>query len=123
MANWNTQGLSAGNYLLWLTIFVDGDTVIACNREVTLDFNTGLNKEKTTEYTYIYPNPAKGQLNIKTDLNYHNIKLSVFTLLGERVLTTTNQTYIDINSLSSGTYFLKIEIDGETRLKKFFKLE
>jgi len=123
LANWNTQGLSAGNHLLWLTIFVDGDTVITCNRELTLDFNTGLNEEKTTGYIYIYPNPAKGLLNIKTDLNYRNIKLSVFTLLGERILTITNQTEIDINSLSSGTYFLKFEIDGETGLEKFFKIE
>ena len=32
LANWSTQGIPAGNYLLWLTIFVDGDTVISCNR-------------------------------------------------------------------------------------------
>jgi Secretion system C-terminal sorting domain len=72
---------------------------------------------------FIYPNPTKGILNIKTELSYQNLKISIFTLLGERVITTTNQTEIDINSLSTGTYFLRINIDGKTGMKKIIKIE
>ncbi|MFT4779466.1 MAG: hypothetical protein ACI923_002007 [Flavobacteriales bacterium] len=71
----------------------------------------------------IYPNPVKTQLNIKTDSNYRDIKLSVVTLLGETISTVSNTTEIDINALARGSYFLKCEMDGKTRLEKFIKME
>ncbi len=71
----------------------------------------------------IYPNPTNGKLNVKTELSYHNIKISVFTLLGERVINTTNQTEIDITSLSCGTYLLRIEMDGKIETRKIIKME
>jgi Secretion system C-terminal sorting domain len=71
----------------------------------------------------IYPNPTNGNLNIKTEIKYQNIKLSILTLLGKEVLAATNQTQIDFNSIPSGTYFLKIEIDGKTKIKKILKIE
>jgi len=71
----------------------------------------------------IYPNPTIGKLNIKTELNYQNIKLSVFNLLGEVLIFETNETEIDIKSLSAGAYFLGLEIDGKTGVKKFIKTE
>jgi hypothetical protein len=71
----------------------------------------------------IYPNPTTGILNIIPEIEYQEIKMSVFTLLGAEVITTTNQTQIDINSFPSGAYFLKIEVDGKMSINKFLKIE
>ncbi len=70
----------------------------------------------------IYPNPTNGKLDVKTEFNYHNIKVSIFTLYGEAVITT-NQTEIDISSLSSGIYYLGLEIDDQVGMKKVVKIE
>lgn len=71
----------------------------------------------------IYPNPTNGKLNIKTELNYDSIVISIYTLLGELVVVTTNKTEIDINSLSSGTYYLKLEMDEFIGVRKLIKKE
>jgi hypothetical protein len=71
----------------------------------------------------IYPNPTTGKLNIKTELSYQNIKISVFTLLGENVYSTINQTEINISFLSSGTYYLRFEMDKEIGITKLIKIE
>ena len=71
----------------------------------------------------IYPNPTNGKLNIKTALNRQDLKVSLFTLLGEEVMITNNQTEIDINALSPGTYFLRLEMDGKVGIKKIIKVE
>jgi hypothetical protein len=70
----------------------------------------------------IYPNPTNGKIDIKTELSYHNIKISVYTLYGETVITT-NQTEIDISSLSSGIYYLELEMDDQIGIKKVVKIE
>jgi hypothetical protein len=87
-------------------------------RENPLSIKTKLDTRRTIN---IYPNPTNGKLNIGVGSNYTSIKLSVFNLLGERVFTITDQTKIDINSLSSGTYFLKIEIDDVIEIVKIIK--
>jgi hypothetical protein len=71
----------------------------------------------------IYPNPTTRNLNIKTELKYQKIKLSIITLLGKEILAISNQTQIDLNTIPSGIYFLNIEIDGKIKTKKFFKIE
>lgn len=71
----------------------------------------------------VYPNPTAGTLNIKTELQYQKIKLSLISLIGEEVLAASDQTQIDIKSIPSGLYFLKIDIDGKTKTKKILKIE
>ncbi|MCB9246774.1 MAG: T9SS type A sorting domain-containing protein [Flavobacteriales bacterium] len=56
-----------------------------------------------------FPNP------VQSTLKFHNVPLSVelYTQLGERVHTelirTVDGAYIDISSLPSGTYFIKVD--------------
>ena len=70
----------------------------------------------------IYPNPTNGKVNIEIGLSYHDLKLSVFTLLGERIMSTSKQKEIDVSTLSNGAYFLKFEIDGDVGMEKFIKI-
>ena len=71
----------------------------------------------------VFPNPTNGILNIKTELNYTTIRVSVFTLLGETAFITSNQTEIDINSLAPGIYYLRLEVDNRTGVEKIIKIE
>ena len=89
-------------------------------RETPSSINPPINTELPVT---VYPNPATNKLTIKPRLNYQNLKITILTMLGERILTTTNQTEIDINSIPSGTYFLQIEIDSKTQTKKLLKIE
>ena len=59
-----------------------------------------------TEKISIYPNPAKGEINIKSNIEIENI--IGFNLLGKPVLNSRNPYRMNISKLKSGIYFLKI---------------
>ena len=83
--------------------------------------NTETSPDKEASIT-IYPNPTSGSLSLKTKLKYQKIKLSIVTLQGIEILAT-NQPQIDIRLIPSGTYFMKIKIDGKTKTKRIIKIE
>ena len=57
----------------------------------------------------MYPNPAKGVLNISTTSN-EAIDVSVYDLLGKQVLNVSKvQTQLNISSLTPGMYFVKMK--------------
>lgn len=71
----------------------------------------------------IYPNPTSGHINIQTDVDFQQIEVAVFNLLGEKIMSLKNQKVIDINSTPSGTYLLIIETDDFKEAHKIIKLE
>jgi endo-1,4-beta-xylanase len=71
----------------------------------------------------VYPNPTKGLLRVEYKTNYQKIEISIFTIIGERVLTKKNQTEIDISSLSNGIYYLRAKVDDKIGVKKILKIE
>lgn len=69
--------------------------------------------------TSIYPNPTKGEINIKTD---KKIKSSTILDLSGKLLLQTNSEKVNINSFMKGTYLLKVEFaDGSTKTEKVIK--
>jgi len=70
----------------------------------------------------IYPNPAMGNaLNIATD---RDLNVSVFNILGKQILSDTisnNNSTMDISSLDSGIYFVKLSSDEGAITRKFIK--
>lgn len=67
----------------------------------------------------IYPNPVKaGYVNIKTTSN-EAINVTVFDLLGKKVITKTlSNNKLNVSSLKSGVYLLNIEQNGASTTKK-----
>jgi len=64
----------------------------------------------------VYPNPASSILNINFD---GDLKISVFNMLGQQILETTNKQ-IDISGFDSGTYILivkNLESNNSTNFK------
>lgn len=78
---------------------------------------TGLLHENTVNELNFYPNPANNQIVI----NEANVTTQIFTLWGELVLKSDIEK-IDISSLKSGVYILKLRnLRGSTKLLKLIK--
>ncbi|OYU81169.1 MAG: hypothetical protein CFE23_05215 [Flavobacterium sp. BFFFF1] len=70
----------------------------------------------------IYPNPATDVLNVKSKDNTTINSLSVYNTLGQVLLTATNPSEsIQIESLPSGSYFIRINSDKGTSSSGFIK--
>lgn len=76
-------------------------------------------KEVSKSKTSIYPNPTKGEINIKTD---KKIKSSTVLDLSGKVLLQTSSEKVNISSFTKGTYLLKVEFaDGTSKTEKIIK--
>lgn len=71
----------------------------------------------------IYPNPTNGSLNIKIDFPYKELKITIFNLRGQKILTANNRTELEISHFPKGLYFIKLKIDNEIIDKKIIKVE
>ncbi|HCN51130.1 MAG TPA: glycosyl transferase [Chryseobacterium sp.] len=67
----------------------------------------------------IYPNPTKGDINIKTD---KKIKATSIVDMSGKTLNRTDSGKSDISSLPKGTYLLKVDFsDGTSSTEKIIK--
>lgn len=74
----------------------------------------------------IFPNPTSGLVTITGLTQTQKLNISLIDITGRVVLTKNssnnqNRLDIDISSFSSGTYFLQIESDSNTTVKKIIK--
>ncbi len=114
LAKWNTLGVSAGEYLLWLTIFVDGNLAISGTRSIILDNPTGVNINYFTKGIAIYPNPAKNKITIKGE---DIISIKIFDVNGKEIYSG-NASEIDLENNRSGIYFVYILTEKDLLIKK-----
>ncbi|WP_299113728.1 T9SS type A sorting domain-containing protein [uncultured Winogradskyella sp.] len=66
----------------------------------------------------VYPNPVKDKLYLSGSALEQEYTVSLFDVLGKRVVTQKDVNYIDVSQLRRGVYFLKIRIDDTTLKKK-----
>ena len=71
----------------------------------------------------IYPNPTNGKLKINCEITYQEIKISVFTMEGQKMLEIKDKTELDISHLTSGAYIFIINIDKNIEVEKIIKIE
>ena len=77
----------------------------------------GLFEAQTDEFVDIYPNPTKGIVNLRTDLEITNVVL--FDCMGKLVTIDHNlNKQLDVSTLSKGIYFLKIYGGNKEIIKK-----
>ena len=68
-----------------------------------------------------YPNPNKGQLNLRTDLNAENIRVCDVNgreLIQSDDMAPYEQQHIDLSNLDNGLYFLNYSIRGQQHSKR-----
>uniref|UniRef100_UPI00404725F4 glycosyl hydrolase family 18 protein n=1 Tax=Mariniflexile sp. TaxID=1979402 RepID=UPI00404725F4 len=82
-----------------------------------------LNDAYVKDNIRVYPNPAKNVINISNTKNLKLDKIEVFNVLGKSILKVQHEMEtIDVQHLSEGVYFLKIEVSGGKQgIFKFFK--
>lgn len=71
----------------------------------------------------IYPNPASSKLYIRVDFKYSLLKVTVYNLLGQPLISRRNHTEIDVHSLSSGTYYVRLEVDNQVGINRMLRIE
>ncbi len=87
----------------------------------TLCNNTVAVEEQVTQpVVNIYPNPATLMLHLSIS-EIENFKVKIVNYLGHTVLTTNNQTQIDVSNLKNGLYFITVEQGKNILTKKFVK--
>jgi agmatine/peptidylarginine deiminase len=64
----------------------------------------------------IYPNPT--HQNIYLEIADDSFKVEIFTLLGQLILSDQNNKTINLETLPSGTYFLKVTSQNKMGVKK-----
>ena len=70
----------------------------------------------------VYPNPVKDVLNVSFDKEIRTI--AVFNTLGQQVMerqVNATETVINVSSLTSGTYFVKVAADNAFKTLKVIK--
>ena len=90
-----------------------------------LNFGQTWTNALTTENTakkspvQIYPNPVLKSFTIKT--NEKIISVELYDTLGRKVQTFNNETSINIEQLSSGVYFVKVQTEKDQYIEKLIK--
>ena len=103
------------DFNIWAdTQFVSTDTCFSLSTQTINSF-----KDKVA----IYPNPSKGQLNVQIDFPYQTLETTIYNINGKRVLTSSNQSEIEISQFPKGMYFIKLKIDKKIINKKLIKIE
>jgi Secretion system C-terminal sorting domain len=114
LANWNTQGIAVGNYLLWLQIYVDGSDAISCKREITLNYNTAIQDKPILNSIEVYPNPTNGIVIVE---GKGITQVRIYSLTGE-LMYCGNEERINMKGYNSGIYILKIETKDAVVVRK-----
>ena len=93
-------------------------TEAGCDSTITLvlSVNSSLLDVEQTEITF-YPNPTNSEITFSQAIE----KVEVIDLTGKTILTFTNAKTINIESLPSGAYYLRLTNDEKTIMRKVIK--
>lgn len=101
----------------------------ATDAEVFLD-NFKLYKSSNTLESFIYPNPTNDLVYVETIFNgMHPVSVKVYNTLGQLIksfyteVTSSTLLEFSFNELSAGTYFLKVEVNGESTVERLLLWE
>lgn len=79
-------------------------------------------EENSLEGFTFYPNPAKGIVNLSAKNTVKNV--SIYSLLGQEVIQVSPEQKspsINVSSLATGVYVMKVDVDGQIGTYKIIK--
>lgn len=111
--------------IYWPSKTVDVFNNISVNQtiEISEGETLGNQNQEFIDDLVLYPIPAKKELYIRTKYDLSDAIYTVFDISGKSVLNSKlplNKA-INVSSLSTGTYFLRIMNDNASRIEKFIK--
>ncbi|MGO3182243.1 MAG: GEVED domain-containing protein [Aequorivita sp.] len=122
--------LADGDYLLRVVKNFNSSPLNPCSTysfgqgedyTLTVDGVIGTDDYALTSFNY-YPNPTSDILNLNSGEKIESV--SLYNVLGQRVIDTkVNATNykVDVSGLSTGTYLMKVTINGQTGTYKVLK--
>jgi hypothetical protein len=117
IAMWDTHEMQAGDYILYLQAIVNGDydQPLEISQEIVLHDFSSVNDEQEIEFS-LYPNPASEVLYVALPKGMESTDVQILNVLGESIMSqkvVASKGYLkfDIQSLSTGTYIVKIKND------------
>lgn len=117
LVNGDTFSNSANIYFDYNFPIVTNTATTTIQALSTQDFEFG-------QYFNVYPNPVNTVLNIDTKQTIEVSSISIYNQLGQLVVvvpSAQNVKTVDVSSLASGNYFIKINSDKGTSNAKFIK--
>ena len=89
-------------------IYFDYNAPIITNTtENNFDITVPVKSLASTENSFgLYPNPSSGVFKFKDTKNLNSVE--VYNILGEKILSQTNQKTINLNGFSKGVYFARV---------------
>jgi len=87
------------------------------------DYQDGINDLQQSPL-FLYPNPFFDEICIETSENQNHSELSIINLDGQQIITrqiTEPKTQLDIISLPSGIYFVRVTSERAVQVGKFIK--
>lgn len=123
-------GLGTDTTITSLKIYWPSGTVDIFNNvnvnqtiEVTEGETLGNQTETFAEDLTLFPNPAKSTLYVNTKHPLSDVIYTIYDISGKRVLNSKfgKSNAIDVSSLSTGAYFIRIMEDGLSQTQKFIK--
>ncbi|KAB1158072.1 T9SS type A sorting domain-containing protein [Flavobacterium luteum] len=107
------------------SIYFDYNFPIITNTATTSVLQSlGVQDFEFSSYFKVYPNPAKQVLNIDFKKQIELSSISIFNTLGQQIVVIPNaqQTkQVDVSSLKTGNYFIKVTSDKGSASGKFVK--
>ncbi len=114
----------SGNYAVILTWKVNS-SCIDTSQCRWLNISTGIEKVTTNNFLNLFPNPTNHSTVISLQHAVNNATIQLINLLGETVLTKTNQSgnqfSIDLSAQPSGIYFIEVQQQGNVWRGKVVK--
>ncbi|MCC7303789.1 MAG: T9SS type A sorting domain-containing protein [Bacteroidia bacterium] len=122
--NMTATSLCQGTY----TVLVTDAQGCTASATVTIGCITGLDDEDVNgQELSLFPNPAHSALFISVLNHTGEVKVEIYTVIGEKVLSSSilvgagESEWVNISSLRPGVYLLKIQKGSTSLVKKFLK--
>lgn len=106
------------------SIYFDYNFPIVTNTASTTIQALSVQNFEFSNYFTVYPNPVNNTLNLSSKENIKVQSVSIYNTLGQLILVipnAQNTKSIDVSSLTTGNYFIKINSDKGTSNTKFVK--
>ena len=96
------------------------DTDLTNNEDCFSVLAASASIEESSLETTVYPNPASGVLNVKSNEQIESI--TILSLDGKTVASSVNTTSVDVAGLNTGLYIYSVKtVSGKVSTSKFMK--
>ena len=116
------SNLADGNHSLfiWLVDHMHNTLNPPVEEIIEFSIDTGLSTNENEKIDMvIYPNPVDGNYVTILSPSQGLKEIEVYSVTGRKLLDTTiNNNTLDVSSLNSGFYMIKVTIDGQSKVSK-----